>query len=261
MQAAEIKTILATLALPPAGPLLLVFFGLLLLAGRWRRTGFAACLAGAGSLWFLSCNAIATALAHGILPPTRPITEAELRTVQAIVVLGSGVEPQGAEYGAPQPNHYTFARLRHGVWLARKTKLPLGFAGGVGWAASGTGVAAEGTVVQRVAREEYGVTLRWLDDASRDTKENAERMAALLRKDGVKRIALVTDSWHMPRSVRHFRAQGLEVLEAPIGFPGWRDQAVLEWLPSGHGLQSSRQVLREWLALQLLPPSAPGSSP
>ena len=43
-----------------------------------------------------------------------------------------------------------------------------------------------------------GLRIRWLDDRSRDTAENAQRMAELLLPQGVRRIALVTDAW-MPQ--------------------------------------------------------------
>jgi hypothetical protein len=46
------------------------------------------------------------------------------------------------------------------------------------------------------------------------------------------------------------------VLPAPMGFVLPSERPLLEWLPSAHGLTASRHVLREWLALQVLP-SAP----
>lgn len=252
MQAGEIKTLVAALVLPPAGPLLLAALGLVLARLRWRRTGLVLGLAALAVLWFLSCHAVALSLWRTLLPPVAAVQPQDLRAAgtQAVVVLGGGVVPQAPEYGAAQPAAPTLARLRYGVRLARATGLPLAFSGGVGWASLGMGAAPEAEVAQRSAREDLGAELRWSEGFSRDTAENAQALGALLRRDGVARIALVTDAWHLPRAALEFRQAGLEVLEAPTGLPVPRERPLLEWLPSGQGLATSRQVLREWLALR-----------
>jgi uncharacterized SAM-binding protein YcdF (DUF218 family) len=166
------------------------------------------------------------------------------------VILGGGVLGSAPEYGAAQPGPHTLVRLRYGAHLARRTGKPLAFAGGVGWAAAGTDTEAEGTVARRVLQEE-GLVARWVDDRSRDTKENALRMAELLGRDGIRSIALVTDATHMQRAAAAFRKAGLEVLPAPTNFPVSTERPLLEWLPSVHGLDVCRQLIREWLARRL----------
>lgn len=248
----EWKPVLAALVLPPAGLLLLCLLGLWL-AARWRRAGTTLALLGVLSLWLLSCHAVGLELAHRLLPAHAPVTAQQLQSVQAIVVLGGGVLPEAPEYGAAQPAGATLARLRYGVWLARGSGKPLAFAGGVGWTAVGTGAASEGQVARRVAQQDYGIALRWVDDQSRDTLENAQRVAALLRRDGVTRIALVTDGLHMQRALRAFGSTGLQLVAAPTQMPSWRERAVIEWLPSARGLELSRRVLLERLALAFEP--------
>ncbi|MEJ7931928.1 YdcF family protein [Ramlibacter sp. AN1015] len=249
MQAGEIKTLVAALALPPAGPLLLVLLGLLL-ARLGRRGGFALALSGVVLLWLLSTHAVTVYLGQHLLPQVPPIGLADLRRarVEAVVVLGGGVRPMAPEYGTPQPSDHSLERLRYGVRLARMAQLPLAFSGGLGW--SGRGVASEAEAARLSARQDFGADLRWVEGASRDTRENAERSAALLQRDRIRRIALVSDAWHLPRATLEFRRQGFEVLPAPVGAVLPRDRTPLEWLPSGHGLATSRQLLREWLALQ-----------
>ncbi len=95
------------------------------------------------------------------------------------------------------------------------------------------------------------MALRWSEGASRDTRENAINLRPLLQQGGISRIALVTDAWHMPRAVMEFERAGFEVTPAPTGFIATRERPLLEWLPSAHGLSSSRQVLREWLAIRM----------
>lgn len=251
MELAELKPLLTTLVMPPAGPVLLAMAGLLL-ARRAQRTGLALTWTGLLGGWLLSCHAVALWLSAQLLPQLPAVTPEQMRQVQAVIVLGGGSLPATADWGTAQPDRVTAARLRYGAWLARENGLPLGFAGGVGWASvSMDGVEAEAVTAARMARE-WGQSLRWADSTSRDTAENASRMAALLQPDGIRRIALVTDAWHLPRAVRHFQAAGLQVLPAPTGLPVPRARAVLEWLPSGDGVQLSRQVLRERLAWVLL---------
>jgi uncharacterized SAM-binding protein YcdF (DUF218 family) len=249
MSFGELRPLLTALVLPPVLPLLLVLFGLLLAAARRRGAGLALALAGTALLWLLSCHAVAVFLAEALLPQVQPATVVQVAQVQAIVVLGGGVRPVAPEYGTAQPNTFTLGRLRYGAWLAKRTGKPLAFAGGVGWGAAGTSFAPEADVVARTWREEFGVAPRWLDDRSRDTRENAAEMRRLLAAEQVNRIALVTDSWHMPRSVLEFERAGFTVLPAPTGFPAAETRPLLAWLPSADGLGLSRQALRELLGL------------
>jgi uncharacterized SAM-binding protein YcdF (DUF218 family) len=202
MQIGEIKALVAALLLPPAGPLLLAAAGLLL-ARRHAREGLSLSAGALVLLWLLSCHGVAVQLAQHLLPQARPVSVVDLRRarVQAVVVLGGGVLPAAPEYGGqPQPSPYTLARLRYGVRLARQSDLPLAFSGGVGW--SGRGTATEADAVRLAARHDFGLEPRWLEGAARDTAQNAERLAPLLRRDGVTRIALVSDAWHLPRAQR-----------------------------------------------------------
>ncbi|APW38229.1 hypothetical protein RD110_14320 [Rhodoferax koreense] len=254
MQLAELKPILTTLVLPPAGPLLLAALGWLLVLRR-RRSGHLLIVSALAALWLLSCNAVAIGLAAHLLPQSQPLAPAttaatlQARQTQAIVVLGSGILPQAPEYGQAQPTADAAARLRYGAWLARQSRLPLAFAGGIGWAAQGEAMPSEGEVSRHFVSGDYGIELRWVDDQSRDTSENARQMFELLSKAGVTRIALVTSSWHMPRSVLAFERAGFAVLPAPTAFAVAQQRPLLEWLPSLHGLLGSQRVLREWLGL------------
>jgi len=245
-----LKPLLSALLLPPLSPLLLALIGLLL-ALKKRRGGFALLLFALTLLWLLSCHGTAVWLSRSILPQFSPLVASELKTgqVQAIVVLGGGVLPLAPEYGQAQPRAETAARLRYGLWLARQSGLPVAFTGGRGWAAHSAQTESEAEVVQRVAQQDYGLSLRWLEADSRDTADNARLLAPLLQRDGVARIALVTHAWHMPRSVAAFERAGLVVLPAPMGFVLPDENQLLQWLPSAHGLLASRQVLREWLGI------------
>ena len=251
MELGIFKPLLTSLAMPPLAPLLLALLGVLL-AWRKKRGGLVLITLSLLALWLLSCHGTAVWLARHALPQYAPVSSAQLKAggVQAIVILGGGLLPAAPEYGGDaQPSPFTAARLRYGVWLARQSRLPLAYTGGVGWAADGVQLLPEAEVVAQVALRDYGVKLRWSEDASRDTSGNARLLAPMLQRDGVQRIALVTDIWHMPRSVAAFERAGLVVTPAPMGFVLPLERGLLQWLPSAQGLLASRLVLRECLGL------------
>ena len=250
MELGELKPILATLVLPPLGPLLLAALGWLL-AWRHRRTGLAVVAAGLLSLAVLASHTVALWLAGHLLPPVAPLSAQGLASVQAVVVLGGGVVPVSPEYGQPQLGPASLARLRYGVWLAKRSGKPMAFAGGAGWVSPNGESPPEGDIARRIAAQEYGVEMAWVDNRSRDTAENAAEMARLLAPAGVRRIALVTDSWHMPRALQAFERAGLQPVPAPMGYPVAGQRPLLEALPSLGGLALSHAVLREALALQV----------
>jgi uncharacterized SAM-binding protein YcdF (DUF218 family) len=241
----ELKPVLTALVLPPSGTLLLALAGLLL-ARRWRTGGPVLTAAAIVLTLALSTEGMALLLARHLQPPVTAAQPQDLKQVQAIVVLGGGVSLETPEYGAPQPSEASLLRLRYGARLARLTGKPLAFAGGIGWAAGHE--VTEAAVARRMLQEDYSLPLRWLDDRSRDTAENAQRMAQTAGREGVRRIALVTSAVHMPRAVAAFRRAGFEVVAAPTDFPNASRQPLLQWLPSTDGIALSRAVLRESLA-------------
>jgi uncharacterized SAM-binding protein YcdF (DUF218 family) len=187
-----------------------------------------------------------------LLPQVSPVNADDVNRaqVQAIVVLGGGVENETVEYGGPTLSPDAMSRLLYGVHLSRSTQLPLAYTGGIGWAGS-SGQTSEAEVAN-IALTRLGLpALRWQENQSRDTRENALLTAALMKNDGITHIALVTHAWHMPRSVRQFEAAGLRVTPAPMGYIRSDMSPLLQWLPSGKGLRDSGWVIREWLGLLL----------
>ena len=139
-------------------------------------------------------------------------------------------------------------RLRYGVWLARQTGAPLAFSGGVGHAQRKS--VSEAEVAARIAREEYGRPLKWVEAESRDTRENAARTVALLKPAGVDHIVLVTHWLHMPRALRAFReaaGSAMRIEAAPMSLAGDTELSALSWVPSNTGFVQMRYALREWL--------------
>jgi uncharacterized SAM-binding protein YcdF (DUF218 family) len=177
------------------------------------------------------------------LEPTHTIYPNELASVDAIVVLGGGKRPS-PEYGSENLSLDSFSRLRYGAWLARLSGAPILVSGG-----APLGGESEADIMQRVLKSEFGLTARWVENRSNTTLENATRSAPLLRSAGIKRIALVSQAWHLRRAEGFFREQGLIVIPAATGFIRYEGPAWLRWLPQGRAMQECHSAFREDIGL------------
>jgi len=243
----ELKPYLTAVMMPPASLLILMFLGSLLIKSNARlaRRIIVSCVA---ALWLLSTNVFSVWL-HNHVVPDYPTVVAEVlkqRSVQAVVVLGAGVVT-GLPGGDQQMTKNSLERLRLGAQLSRQSGLPLVFSGGSGWGAKDTSVF-EAEVAEAVLLNVFGMRLNLKESSSRDTQENAANSWALLSKQGITKIALVTHTTHMPRASIEFKALGFEVVEAAVGQPTLGSETVLGWLPGASNLELSQSVLRELLA-------------
>lgn len=251
------KPVLTALLLPPVPLLLLVLLGTRLVTSR-RGLGWLVVLVATAGLWLGACAGTADLLGRTIgrpPPPLAPEQIAQLRAEAkaqpgrtAIVVLGGGRELLAPEIGMADLKPRSLERLRYGIWLQRETGLPLAFSGGVGWGAAGG--ASEAEIAERVAAREFGASVRWVEKQSRDTRENALRSLALLERNGVTRVVLVTHGWHMPRAWRYFQTAGagrVEIVAAPMGLARATQQRLLDWLPTPEGYVRVQLELRELL--------------
>jgi uncharacterized SAM-binding protein YcdF (DUF218 family) len=233
-----IKAIVKALVLPPTGPLLLALVGLVLLRRR-PLAGRALAFLGVASLIVLSMPIVALALHRG-LDDSPPFDPAMAKAAQAIVILGSGVRLDAVEYGGDTLGPSTLERVRYGARLARATGLPVLVAGGVVHRG-----AAEGPLMRDALEREFGVPVRWVEDRSRTTHENAVRAAAILLPAGVRDVVLVAHSVDMPRARAEFAAAGVQTIPAPVMLPVRPFKSVLDYIPSIAGLTESWRALYE----------------
>jgi len=255
------KPVLAALLLPPVPLLLLMLVGARLLF--WRRSaGWLVLLLSVAGLWLTTTVAAGEWIVQTTLRPPPALNparaddamrEALRKRAVAIVVLGGGREARAPEYGMSSLSAQSLERLRYGLWLGRELGAPVGFSGGTGH--DGANGQAEAEIAARIAEREFGRPLRWVEDQSRDTRENAARTLALLRNDGIGRLVVVTHGWHMRRAARAFddAAQhlGLQitVVPAPMALAPRLERPSLRWLPSAEGFALVRQALRECVGL------------
>ena len=252
-----LKPILTGLIMPAAlGPLLVVVLSLWAFSCSPKHMALRLPITFSGlvglSLWLVSCPAVAVWLSLHLLPQVKAIQVSDLKQqqVQAIVVLGGGAEAFTHEYAGPNLTTASMSRLLYGLHLAQSTHLPMAFTGGKGWGGQDK-QAPEAEVADAVLARLHAPALRWQENQSRDTRENAQMTANILQKEGITHIALVTHAWHMPRSVRNFEDAGFKVLPAPMGYIQTHAQPLLQWIPNGGAFQDSCAVLKEWLGWRL----------
>jgi uncharacterized SAM-binding protein YcdF (DUF218 family) len=235
-----IKALVKALILPPTGPLLLAAIGLAML-GRRPRAGRSLAVAGVALLLVLSVPAVAVALLRAV-DTSPPLDFEQARTAQALVILGSGVRRDAAEYGGDTLGRFTLERVRYGARVARITGLPVLVSGG-----SVRGGETEAKLMQDALEQEFGVRVRWAEGRSRNTHENAVRSAEILRAAGIDRVVLVAHAVDMPRASAEFATEGIAVIKAPTGITAPGTDALLDFVPSIGGLQGSYHALYEIL--------------
>jgi uncharacterized SAM-binding protein YcdF (DUF218 family) len=243
----ELKPYITAIVFSPTLLLLGIAFGLWL-SSKKPKLGRSLAIFSTALLWIFSTPAFNVWLSHSLLTQYKPTTAQELKAqgVQAIVVLGGGVET-GQPDGIQQLQATALDRLRHGIELSRKTGIPVMVTGGKGWAAR-AGSENEAEISSRVAREVFLFEIQWTESGSRDTQENAFNSKQLLTKQGISKIALVTHSWHMPRSSKAFQKVGFDVTTAPMGFVANKKVDLVSLLPNGAALNGTAATFRELVA-------------
>ncbi|KAB2966173.1 YdcF family protein [Zoogloea sp.] len=249
-----LKKILSTLVLPPFGPLLIILAGLVL-GRRHPRTG--RLLAGTGlvvSILLMTPASVGLLLAD--LENYPPITDDALAQADAIVILAGGMRSHAPEFGEGTVNSRTLERIRYGARLAHKSGLPVLVSGG-----APLGRTAEAEWMKVSLQEDFGVAVRWVEDRSLDTQDNARFSARILQPEGYRRIALVTHAAHMRRAEAWFRSAGFEVLPAPTAYltdpraDGPDDTGLgatsrfLQAAPSMSAAYAGWYAIHEWLGL------------
>jgi len=235
---------LSSALLPPLNLLLLAGLGLLLLFFHRRRTGWALLIVSLAGFFLLSLPVVANTLAEMLENPPGDGGE-NLGDAQAIVILGGGSYPGAPEYGGDTVSAYTLERVRWGARLHRLSGLPILVSGG-NPSADRTSEAAQ---MKAALNEDFRTEVKWLEEKSFDTFENARYTRLVLASAKIDRIALVTHAMHMPRARLAFERTGFRVIEAPTGFSTQRPPGVLNFLPSVQSLELSYAFLHEVLGL------------
>lgn len=236
-----LKWLLSYLILPPGNLVLMNFVGFLLLGkrprlGRWI-VGVTSAL-----LILLGMPVVGDNLLVALewnLPLTPP---ADAPPGAIVILSGTMTDVAGSPPGFAIGG-LTLERLRAGAALYRKTRLPILVTGGP--LAPGAPPISE--LMAQSLEHDFHVPVRWVETRSRDTWENAEFSARILRAAGIHSVYVVTNAWHERRSMIAFQHTGLIATAAPtlinrfpFGLPGGL-------LPTATTYRLSYFALHEWL--------------
>ncbi len=237
-------SIVENFLLPPMGLLLCAVLGAILR----RRALLAIGLAG---LLLLGLPIVSTTLLalleRGLDTRVDPATPP-----QAIVIL-SGDQQRIITADGPKwhVGMLTLQREAAGAALARRTHLPVLVSGGV----IRPGAPSLAAMMTASMDADFGVAVRWDEDGSGDTWENAQRSAALLRGAGISRVYLVTHAWHMRRALLAFRRAGLAAVAAPVQIDAGPEWSAGSFTPNARAWQESFWATHElvgwaWYAIK-----------
>ena len=225
--------------LAPLGIVLVILLVAALVAWRrplaaWRPVALALIV-----LYPLSTHFVADQLLWWLEPaPRDPAAD---RSGQAIVVLGGGTYFSAPEYGGDTVKAQVLARLRYAAHLHRALDKPVLASGG---APEGNSVP-EAQLMRHVLQQDFRITVQWIEEGSRNTFENAQLSASLLKPAGIQRIYLVTHAWHMRRARLAFEHAGFNVIPAPTGYATRFKLTALDFLPDARALYDSGLFFRE----------------
>ncbi len=239
-----IRRALESLLFPP-GLCLGAMLAALAVRRRRPRTARALFALAALVLWAGSTPLCSGALLRSLqtsppLPADGPWPQAD-----AIVVLSAEADREGLEFGGPSVGALTLQRIRYAAFLHKKTGLPVLCSGG----RPGVGLPSLAAMMADAMEREHQAAVRWREERSADTWQNAAFSAELLHESGIRRVLLVTHAWHMPRAMLAFSRHGFEPIAAPTAFrgPAYVDQGSL-W-PSPGALRELTFALHELLGL------------
>ncbi|UCJ16628.1 YdcF family protein [Pseudomonas sp. MM211] len=229
----------------PPGILLLLLVLAWFLRRRFPRLAAGCFAIGLGGLWLMSLPVTVEWAARLIEREPALVQESWAGLAQhadVIVVLGGGRDSADPAWGADQPSAIALERTRYAARLAKASGLPVLTTGGLHFGRP----PSEARLMADVMSEDFGVEVRWREERSRTTWENALESAAMLQPGGIRRVVLVTQAWHMPRSRWSFEQAGFEVVAAPVGFIGGpNDRPLGGWLPEGKAVWQSTLLLNE----------------
>jgi len=247
---------LTELLLPP-GTFVVLFVVGGLLGRRWPRLGWALVALAGTALYLLATPYVGSTLLAAIEPPPSPLDLEALRDAPAtaIVVLSADLRQDIAEYGGDTVGPLTLERMRYGARVERATRLPILVSGG-----SLRGRLSLAAAMKASYQRDFAIPVRWTEERSQTTWDNAFYSAEMLKREGISRIVLVTHAFHMARALLAFRGTGLEIVAAPTLHVDARALDLESLVPRMIALHRSYYALHEAIGLlwyRLLPAPRP----
>ncbi len=238
-----ITNFIAAFLLPPLNVLLLLIAGIV-----WfdhRKLARPLLITSCGLLWLFSTPFFAATASQWLETSTKPLVK-PLHAAEAIVILGGGTYYNAPEYDNQDTvNDNELARLRYGAKLYREKPLPILVSGGKPAEHS----RSEAQQMRAVLVEEFHVPVRWLEQNSTNTYENALFSQKILQQADIKTILLVTHAVDMRRAAKEFRRLGFTVLEAPTIFTTRNSIDLFAFIPDARAMSKTSRFFHELIGI------------
>jgi uncharacterized SAM-binding protein YcdF (DUF218 family) len=225
-----------------------IFIALCLLAAlaalRWHRLGAVLMLVGSFCLYLSATPFVAAALFHAL--ETQVPEHADLTGAEAIVVLSAGAHAGNGQDILDTLDGLTLERMEAAARLYRDLKLPVAVTGG----RLPRIHATLGSLMKKAMEEDFEVPVRWNEEQSHTTFENAVFTARLLKADHISTVIVVTHAWHLPRALWSFNHEGLRALPWPVGRTAIPPTRISDFLPGTKSLQDTFYALHELIGLE-----------
>ncbi len=164
----------------------------------------------------------------------------------AIVVLGGGDAIHVEQHHKHTVSDATFNRVRYAAYLHHITNLPIIVSGGTDGSKD-----TEADLMSDTLRNDFGITAMIKEDKSHNTAEESEFLAPIFKQYQFNTIYLVTNAWHMPRSMLNFKKHHtITVIPAPMGYEVYDHRySILSFLPNIHALDTTTIALHEFIGI------------
>ena len=241
-----LKKLLTALFVPPG------LFVVLLLAGavlnRRRRAQMALLLFMASGNYLASIAPVANFLLSPLENQYMVPAMDELRTSDAYVVLGGGVNNKSADiFGQGTLSGDSTARLVAAYRLYRMARKPIIISGGPVYPSEvPESEIGKRFLVKLGVRNDHIMT----ESRSRDTQENAIYTKELCVGRGIRKIVLVTSAYHLKRAMLLFTPFFSDVIPCPSGLRTSRDETrIRDFFPDADSFRGTSIALRERLGI------------
>jgi len=210
---------------------------------RWRRVGMSLAIIAAVFLYVLSTPLASSWLIDRASTPAAP-AGASAQEAKAIVVLAADLSKSNGTFCV---GPLTLDRLLKAAQVYRQTSLPILVTGGP----IDQSPQSAADLMADVLEQDFHVPVRWREQRSSTTMENARFSAEMLKQDGISTVILVTQAWHAPRAQWAFQHAGIEAIptHSDAGSPSEAPYKLDDLLPGFADLQWSTYALHELLGL------------
>ncbi len=178
-----------------------------------------------------------------VLERDLPVAPPSAKPPAAIVLLGADISGAGYDMAGAHLGFLSLERVREAAILARETHLPILVSGGT----MRTDRAPVADLMADSLEHTFDVKPTWIEHGSRDTWENAQRSAEMLRAQGITSVYVVTHGWHMRRALIAFAHTGITITAVPVSPTPEFELTAAGFVPDIRGWDDSYYAVHEWI--------------